>query len=344
MIDINELRQLTRRYVGITAWSPTSPQELIELIDRLEAAESDAAHQKALADSALRVAEGWERKCGELRAALQHEADCVEAAKAGIEALRAKIAEMEKQEPVAWMLNCPTLGGDTGWILSWTQSGAGLCNRLSGEENEKKLYLSPGAQAQSVPNAVAYLDLGVGGYMDIGTDLTDEELAAIPKGRHGLGLIGTYGVDGYLPPHPAPSVPDGVVEALQRLIENGAVLGPASSEDALLVARYRQRLLACAPSVPEGWLRAIDEALVSAHIGVANADDTYEEARAKLERLIGFHVDVATDPAVNGGWKLVPIEPTEEMREVGVFAGGAYYDVVEAVYEAMLAAAPEVKP
>lgn len=56
----------------------------------------------------------------------------------------------------------------------------------------------------------------------------------------------------------APSAPDGVAEALQRLIENGAVLGPASAEDALLVARYRQRLLACAPSAPEcpypcGW-------------------------------------------------------------------------------------------
>ena len=59
----------------------------------------------------------------------------------------------------------------------------------------------PGAQAQNVPNAVAYLDLGVGGYMDIGTDLTDEELATLPKGRHMLGVIGTYGVDGYVPAH-----------------------------------------------------------------------------------------------------------------------------------------------
>ena len=59
---------------------------------------------------------------------------------------------LAKQEPVAWMLNCPTLGGDTGWILSWTQSGAGLCNRLSGEENEKKLYALPGAQAQPAPS------------------------------------------------------------------------------------------------------------------------------------------------------------------------------------------------
>ena len=55
--------------------------------------------------------------------------------------------------------------------------------------------------AQPAPKAVAYLDIGAGGYMDIGTDLTDEELAALPKGRHMLGVIGTYGVDGYVPAH-----------------------------------------------------------------------------------------------------------------------------------------------
>lgn len=64
-----------------------------------------------------------------------------------------------------------------------------------------------------------------------------------------------------------------------------------------------------APSVPDGWLRAIDEALVVANVGVANESDTYEQAKAKLDSLIGFHVDVATDPAVNGGWKLVPSVP-----------------------------------
>ena len=50
--------------------------------------------------------------------------------------------------------------------------------------------------------AVAYLDIGAGGYMDVGTDLTDEQLAALPKGRHMLGIIGTYGVDGYTAPAP----------------------------------------------------------------------------------------------------------------------------------------------
>lgn len=46
---------------------------------------------------------------------------------------------------------------------------------------------------------VAYLDLGIGGYMDLGTDLTDEQLEGLPWGRHMLGIIGTYGADGYVP-------------------------------------------------------------------------------------------------------------------------------------------------
>lgn len=47
--------------------------------------------------------------------------------------------------------------------------------------------------------AVAYLDLGTGGYMDMDTDLTDEELSALPKGRHMLAIIGTHSVNGYTP-------------------------------------------------------------------------------------------------------------------------------------------------
>lgn len=101
-----------------------------------------------------------------------------------------------------------------------------------------------------------------------------------------------------------------------------------------------------APSVPEGWLRAVDEALVVAHIGVANESDAYEEAKAKLDSLIGFHIDVATDPAVNGGYKLMPIEPTHEtlMVIVGVVTAPLSFREVRAIYDAMLAAAPEAKP
>ena len=50
----------------------------------------------------------------------------------------------------------------------------------------------------SAPMGVAYLDIGVGGYMDLGSELSDEELAKLPYGRHVLGIIGTHGVDGYV--------------------------------------------------------------------------------------------------------------------------------------------------
>ena len=94
-------------------------------------------------------------------------------------------------------------------------------------------------------------------------------------------------------------------------------------------------------SILDGWLCAIDEALVVAHIGVANTDDTYEQAKAKLNNLIGFHTDVATDPAVNGGYKLVPVDPTPVMITAAL---GEFHMLnirrVMACYDAMLAAAP----
>lgn len=39
------------------------------------------------------------------------------------------------------------------------------------------------------------------------------------------------------------AVPDGAHEALQRMIEDGLLKGPASREDALTVAKYRRSLL-----------------------------------------------------------------------------------------------------
>jgi hypothetical protein len=64
-----------------------------------------------------------------------------------------------------------------------------------------------------------------------------------------------------------------------------------------------------------GWIRAIDEDMVCAHIGIADGSDDYATAKKKLNDLIAWHVAVATDPAVNGGYKLVPIEPTLEMLD-----------------------------
>lgn len=111
-----------------------------------------------------------------------------------------------------------------------------------------------------------------------------------------------------------------------------------------------------AHAVSEGWIRAIDEAMVCSHLGVANASDTYEEAKKKLNSLICWNIDVATDPAVNGDWQLVPKEPTDAMlaayNKVSEWLDSnkgtrykiqAAYDKAlgEPHYKAMLASAPK---
>lgn len=61
-----------------------------------------------------------------------------------------------KIDVAAWMLECPTMTGDTGWILSWSQSGAGMCNRIAGKPHEKPLYTSDAllAVAEAVRDAI----------------------------------------------------------------------------------------------------------------------------------------------------------------------------------------------
>ena len=173
-------------------------------------AEKDSAHHKALAESALRVAKGWEDKCGEMRAALFVNGK-------GENKMDHLIDDSDRLKP------CPFCGGeatfdhdDNGWHwIECLACGASTNARVSAMgECESKPAGLPGAQP--APSAVAYLDLGVGGYMDIGTEFTDEELATLPKGRHMLGIVGTYGVDGYVPAQPAPSMPD--VDSLAQFI------------------------------------------------------------------------------------------------------------------------------
>ena len=52
---------------------------------------------------------------------------------------------------------------------------------------------------------VAYLDVGAGGYLDLGSELSEDALQQLPKGRHALVIAGTYGIDGYVAaPQPSP--------------------------------------------------------------------------------------------------------------------------------------------
>ena len=66
----------------------------------------------------------------------------------------------------------------------------------------------------------------------------------------------------------------------------------------------RMQQAAANPAPVNAWQQAIDHELVTAHLGVAGAA-TLEEARKALHELICWHIDVATDPATNGGKVLV---------------------------------------
>ena len=189
--------------------------------------------------------------------------------------------------------------------------------------NRLKLYLAPGAQAQPAPS-----DEYVGWYCAHCERGVDASEVTYHEQHQACGRV----ITDDRPPRASGSVPEGV-----SFIDTSQLEGVVSTE---IVHSY--------PS-SSGWLRAIDEALVVTHLGVANASDTYEQAKAKLDNLIKFHVDVAIDPAVNGGYKLMPIEPTQEMLDAGedtfvpTYTGTPASSPI-AVYRAMLAAAPEAKP
>ena len=139
MIDTKELRRLVQAALaapdGLSAeWMDRLGQfqeaadasVVSELLDRLEATENDSAHHKALAESALRVAKGWEDKCDELRV---------------------KIESMEQQEPVAWYSK---------------QYGFVYMSRHSSQfEHGSILYLRNGAPAWRIEGSskVALLDM-----------------------------------------------------------------------------------------------------------------------------------------------------------------------------------------
>lgn len=60
----------------------------------------------------------------------------------------------------------------------------------------------------------------------------------------------------------------------------------------------------------DAYLQAADEMLVVAGVGTAEPSDNLDTAKRKLGKLIDWHVAVALDERVNGGYRLVPVEAT----------------------------------
>ena len=195
MIDTKEIRKA----LAIHGVDVLNEDEVLDVLGHLEAAEKEIESWKGLARR-------FGNEADELRTHLSF-------AKDELNRLRAKIEAMEKQEPVA-QVGVHKTGGNAG--IAWSARPLNGFDSLPLLREGDELYLSPGAQPAQ--KAVAYLDLGAGGYTDIGTDLNDEQLALLPKGRHMLGIVGTYGVDGYVSSQLAPSVPEDVMRDARRYL------------------------------------------------------------------------------------------------------------------------------
>jgi hypothetical protein len=103
-----------------------------------------------------------------------------------------------------------------------------------------------------------------------------------------------------------------------------------------------RRLKAREDAQPVGWLRAVDEEMVCAHLGVADAEDSFETAKKKLASLIQWNIAVATDPSVGGhpapDALRSAVEALEKIAYGGTyFAVGAMRDVATAALAALQA-------
>lgn len=96
MIDINDLRFSAANSVRDLALLPS---EVLELLDRIEAAEKERDWHAERCEDAM-------NECDALRTAVRHESDCVEAAKTKLKALRAKtvlcVPNGWKEAAIAW--------------------------------------------------------------------------------------------------------------------------------------------------------------------------------------------------------------------------------------------------
>ena len=140
---------------------------------------------------------------------------------------------------------------------------------------------------------------------------------------------------------------DRLEAAESELLEEARLNGMGSEREAALMAKLE------AAEKERDALRAKIEAKEKQEpVGTLHDDGCFvwRETAPHQSNYAGWkmalyaHPGAQPAPSAPDGWKLVPIEPTQEMSEAGVFAGSTYYDVAEATYEAMLAAAPEAKP
>ena len=195
MTDIKELRLLVQDIK--LAGSPVFVQaaDMNEILDRLEAAESDGLEQarlngmgasrEAALMAKLEAAEKERDECNRRRLeTADHLAAQTALMKKKYDALRAKIAEMEQQEPIA-----RTVRGVTEWVSNGdgTYSLGGCLEAVAPLPDDAQLYALPGAQSVPDVDALAQLIREIDGKHQLGAGALAERivewLAAAPEAK-----------------------------------------------------------------------------------------------------------------------------------------------------------------
>ncbi|MDH1337549.1 hypothetical protein N5D77_26285 [Comamonas thiooxydans] len=109
---------------------------------------------------------------------------------------------------------------------------------------------------------------------------------------------------------------------LADLLESGRHLIHVERKE---IADAIRAALAATPAVDvpaNVWQQAVDAELVSAHLGVAADVATLEDAKKALHELICWNIDVATNPATNGGKVLVAAAAPVVLPEPALYVSG----------------------
>ena len=138
-----------------------------------------------------------------LRAAVCHEADCVEACKSEIDALRAKIEAMERQEPSHW--GCTVLQSDGRWKEEVSREAPP--EGYFSIRDIFPLYTLPGAQAQPAPAQSTKDDI----ISDLQSQFDTEGITEYASDDALIRLSDAIAAveDNFALAQPAPSVPEG---------------------------------------------------------------------------------------------------------------------------------------
>lgn len=223
--------------------------EIVELGSRAEP-KSDAlgSANRAKVDAE----QGWRRECDDTDAVLRLIGLDPEQCRTDGGSLNVpKIGSLLRDRATALAYLCPA-----GCGCTWRDNGDGSMS-LYGPSSRScaacetmplskllPVYTAPAQPASAEQQHAAWE------HRIVEPDGTEDHVLAYTREYHGTIGRSVEAVQLYYAAPPAPSaepVPDAAWEALQRLIENAGAAGPASTEDALLVARYRRRLLAAPP-------------------------------------------------------------------------------------------------